>query len=59
MMGLSNSLHFSPPCRRQIMLWEKKIQIGKEMREAVDSEVGQAEVKAMNAEIHRMQVSDP
>ena len=39
------------------MLWEKKIQIGKEMREAVDSEVGQAEVKAMNAEIHRMQVS--
>ena len=41
------------------MLWEKKIQIGKEMREAVDSEVGQAEVKAMNAEIHRMQVSDP
>ena len=40
------------------MLWEKKIQIGKEMREAVDSEVGQAEVKAMNAEIHRMQVSD-
>ena len=29
------------------------------MREAVDSEVGQAEVKAMNAEIHRMQVSDP
>ena len=59
MMGLSNLLHFSPPCRRQIMLWEKKIQIGKEMREAVDSEVGQAEVKAMNAEIHRMQVSDP
>ena len=29
------------------------------MREAVDSEVGQAEVKAMNAEIHRMQVNDP
>ena len=57
--GLNNSLHFSPSCRRQIMLWEKKIQIGKEMREAVDSEVGQAEVKAMNAEIHRMQVSDP
>ena len=38
------------------MLWEKKIQIGKEMKEAVDSEAGQAEVKAMNAEIHRMQV---
>ena len=57
--GLNNSLHFLSSCRRQIMLWEKKIQIGKEMREAVDSEVGQAEVKAMNAEIHRMQVSDP
>ena len=38
------------------MLWEKKIQVGKEMKEAVDSEAGQAEVKAMNAEIHRMQV---
>ena len=26
------------------------------MKEAVDSEAGQAEVKVMNAEIHRMQV---
>lgn len=43
--------------RRQIMLWERKIQMAKEMREMVDSETGQAELKAMKAEIHRMEVS--
>ncbi|XP_011454679.3 coiled-coil domain-containing protein 40 [Magallana gigas] len=41
---------------RQIMLWEKKTQLARETRAAVDSEVGQGEIKAMNAEIHRMQV---
>ncbi|XP_063312335.1 coiled-coil domain-containing protein 40 [Pelobates fuscus] len=40
----------------QIMLWEKKIQLAKEMRNAVDSEAGQGEIRAMRAEIHRMQV---
>ncbi|XP_012861724.2 coiled-coil domain-containing protein 40 [Echinops telfairi] len=40
----------------QIMLWEKKIQLAKEMRASVDSETGQAEIRAMKAEIHRMQV---
>ncbi|KAM9296668.1 coiled-coil domain-containing protein 40 [Gastrophryne carolinensis] len=39
-----------------IMLWEKKIQLAKEMRNAVDSEAGQGEIRAMKAEIHRMQV---
>lgn len=39
-----------------IMLWEKKTQLAKETRAAVDSEVGQGEMKAMKAEIHRMQV---
>ena len=38
------------------MLWEKKVQVSREMKEAVDSEAGQAEVRAMKAEIHRMQV---
>lgn len=38
------------------MLWEKKIQVSREMKEAVNSEAGQAEVRAMKAEIHRMQV---
>ncbi|XP_069123768.1 coiled-coil domain-containing protein 40-like [Argopecten irradians] len=41
---------------RQIMLWEKKTQLARETRAAVDSEVGQGEIKAMNAEIHRMTV---
>ncbi|NXN66211.1 CCD40 protein, partial [Himantopus himantopus] len=40
----------------QIMLWEKKIQLTKEMRAAVDSETGQGELQAMRTEIHRMQV---
>ncbi|KFP89550.1 Coiled-coil domain-containing protein 40, partial [Apaloderma vittatum] len=40
----------------QIMLWEKKIQLTREMRAAVDSAEGQGEIQAMRTEIHRMQV---
>ncbi|XP_064891209.1 coiled-coil domain-containing protein 40 isoform X1 [Columba livia] len=40
----------------QIMLWEKKIQLTKEMRAAMDSETGEGEIQAMRREIHRMQV---
>ncbi|XP_075850128.1 coiled-coil domain-containing protein 40 [Microcebus murinus] len=40
----------------QIMLWEKKIQLAKEMRTSVDSEMGQTETQAMKTEIHRMKV---
>nr|XP_020669348.1 coiled-coil domain-containing protein 40 isoform X1 [Pogona vitticeps] len=39
-----------------MMQWEKKIQLAKEMRAAVDSETGQGEIRAMKTEIHRMQV---
>ena len=41
------------------MLWEKKIQIAKEMRAAVDSDAGKPQITAMKAEIHRMQVCTP
>ncbi|KAF0697615.1 Aste57867_11705 [Aphanomyces stellatus] len=41
---------------RQIMLWEKKIQIEKETQAALDPEVGQAEAKNMEKEIHRMRL---
>ncbi|XP_069786181.1 coiled-coil domain-containing protein 40 isoform X2 [Narcine bancroftii] len=41
---------------RQIMLWEKKIQLAKEAKSAVDSEVGQGEIRAMKTEIHRMEI---
>ncbi|KAM9490921.1 coiled-coil domain-containing protein 40 isoform 3-T4 [Salvelinus alpinus] len=41
---------------RQIMLWEKKTQLVKETRSAVDSEVGQGDIRTMRAEIHRMEV---
>lgn len=40
----------------QIMVWEKRIQIAKEMKAAVDSESGQGEIKEMKFEIHRMKV---
>ena len=38
------------------MFWERKIQLAKEMKSAVDSETGQGEIRAMKSEIHRMQV---
>ncbi|NWU70213.1 CCD40 protein, partial [Pterocles burchelli] len=40
----------------QIMLWEKKIQLTREMRAAVDSETGEGEIQAMRTEVHSMQV---
>ncbi|KAJ7340194.1 Coiled-coil domain-containing protein 40 [Desmophyllum pertusum] len=41
---------------RQIMLWEKKTQLAREAKNAVDLEYGQGEIRAMKAEIHRMEV---
>ncbi|NXL92506.1 CCD40 protein, partial [Alectura lathami] len=49
-------LHSLVEAEHQIMLWEKKIQLAKEMRSAVESERGQGEIRAMRAEVHRMQV---
>ncbi|PNW83653.1 hypothetical protein CHLRE_05g238270v5 [Chlamydomonas reinhardtii] len=39
---------------RQIMLWERKIQLEKEMQEVLDPTVGQDVVAEMKKEIHRM-----
>merc|ERR1719305_401236 len=41
---------------RQVMLWERKITLGKEMQEALDPAVGQVESTAMQKEIHRMEL---
>ncbi|RKP03553.1 hypothetical protein CXG81DRAFT_9365 [Caulochytrium protostelioides] len=41
---------------RQILLWEKKIQLAKETQAALDPDVGAAEMKEMKAEIYRMQL---
>lgn len=38
------------------MLWEKKTQLAREARATVDEDYGHGEIKAMKAEIHRMQV---
>ncbi|EGB10493.1 hypothetical protein AURANDRAFT_23276 [Aureococcus anophagefferens] len=41
---------------RQVMLWEKKIQLERETQAALDPEVGMSEIKAMEIEIHRMRL---
>ena len=41
---------------RQILLWERKIQLEKEMQDALDPTIGQTEIVAMRKEIHRMQL---
>merc|ERR1719498_2184507 len=41
---------------RQVMLWERKIHLEKEMQEALDPSVGQSETTAMKKEIHRMEL---
>ncbi|KND03997.1 uncharacterized protein SPPG_01445 [Spizellomyces punctatus DAOM BR117] len=41
---------------RQMMLWEKKIQLARETQAALDPNVGATEIKEMQAEIHRMKL---
>ncbi|KAJ1563005.1 Coiled-coil domain-containing protein 40 [Cladochytrium tenue] len=41
---------------RQLMLWEKKIQLAKETQAALDPNVGATEMKEMSIEIHRMKL---
>lgn len=41
---------------RQLLLWEKKIQLEKETQQALDPEVGMSEIHSMEKEIHRMEL---
>lgn len=41
---------------RQICLWERKIQLEKEMQEECDPEYGANEIGQMRKEIHRMEL---
>merc|ERR1712070_1028566 len=41
---------------RQVMLWERKIHLEREMQGALDPAVGQVESTAMKKEIHRMEL---
>ncbi|KAI9355978.1 hypothetical protein DFJ73DRAFT_249949 [Zopfochytrium polystomum] len=41
---------------RQLMLWEKKIQLAKETQAALDPNIGATEIKEMSIEIHRMKL---
>merc|ERR1719183_966456 len=41
---------------RQVLLWDRKISLEKEMQQALDPNVGQSESSAMTKEIHRMEL---
>ena len=41
---------------RQILLWERKIKLEKEMQETLNPEVGQKELQELKKEIHRMEL---
>jgi len=41
---------------RQVLLWERKISLEKDMQAALDPNVGQSETAAMTKEIHRMEL---
>ena len=41
---------------RQLLLWEKKIDLERETQAALNPEAGQAEVRSMEREIHRMRI---
>jgi len=41
---------------KEILLWEKKIQLAKETQEALNPEYGQPEIQGMKKEIHRMKL---
>merc|ERR1719327_178956 len=41
---------------RQVLLWERKISLEKEMQQALDPNVGNSESAAMTKEIHRMEL---
>ncbi|KAJ3395917.1 Coiled-coil domain-containing protein 40 [Lobulomyces angularis] len=41
---------------RQMMLWEKKIQLAKETQAALDPNIGASEIREMTVEIHRMKL---
>lgn len=41
-------------CERQIMLWQRKIQLEKEMQEALDPNVSKEEIKLLKKELHIM-----
>ena len=41
---------------RQILLWERMIQLEKEMQVALDPNIGLSEIVAMKKEIHRMEL---
>ena len=44
-------------CERQILLWERKIQLEKEMQEALNPNIGQKELEDLKKEVHRRELN--
>lgn len=44
--------------RRLIMLWEKRTQLMRETWSAIDSDIGQGDMRTMAREVHRMEVCE-
>ena len=43
-------------CERQILLWERKYQLEKDMQDTLDPTVGQTEIQDLKKELHRMEL---
>lgn len=43
-------------CERQILLWERKYQLEKEMQDHLDPNVGRSEIEELTKELHRMEL---
>jgi chromosome segregation ATPase len=41
---------------RQLLLWERKIQLEREIQDALDPNIGQSEIKLLQKDIHRMEL---
>jgi len=41
---------------RQLLLWERKIQLEKEIQEALGPKIGQLEIKLLKKDLHRMEL---
>lgn len=50
--GKAELLQEVTECERQIMLWERKIQLEREMQETLDPNVGQQEIQALRKDLH-------
>lgn len=52
----AQTLEETMECERQILLWERKIELEKEMQDTLDPNVGQQEIQVLKKELHLKQL---